>query len=282
MVGWNGSGQRGGSTPVKPKATAKKPSPVRGLVAGGLVIILAIIAYFVFFSASEKPQTEKADKERGLIKEVTPAAAPTNKVVEAKEKPKDPHAGMRLSSNGVWQPANRPYRAGRKYVHGVVTNRRNRFNNGVTRGAVEQVMLQIFSRERGDMPLPLPDYLPEAEMKRLTEILIDKHEITEKDSEDVKISKEILNVAKSEMQKYIKEGGEPEDFLVYYHEELERSFYARKDAELYVQKLIRDGESADFISQFVDKTNEKLEAQNIKPINKPQEIEEAVSKEESK
>ena len=81
MAGWNGSGMGGNSTPVKPKVTAKKPSPVRGLAAGAVVVVLAVAAYFAFFSGSEKPPVEKADKERGRIKEVKPAAAPKARTV---------------------------------------------------------------------------------------------------------------------------------------------------------------------------------------------------------
>lgn len=84
-MGWNGSGQKG-AAPVQPKVTTKKPSPVRGLVAGVVVVALAVVAYFAFFSGSEKPQAEKSDKGRGRIKEVTPARAPTNKVEVAKKK----------------------------------------------------------------------------------------------------------------------------------------------------------------------------------------------------
>ena len=75
-MGWNGSDRRGNSTPVQPKVTAKKkPSPIRGLIAGGLVCVLAVGAYFVFFAGSEKPQTERVEKDHGRIKEVKPAAA---------------------------------------------------------------------------------------------------------------------------------------------------------------------------------------------------------------
>ena len=87
-MGWNGSG--GGSTPVKPKVTAKKPSPVRGIIAGGLIIVLATVAYFAFFSGNEGNEKvpEKVEKKPTAIKEVTPAAAPTNKVEKVPEKPK--------------------------------------------------------------------------------------------------------------------------------------------------------------------------------------------------
>ena len=77
-MGWNGSDRRGNSTPVQPKAAAEKPSPLRGLIAGGLVCVLAAAAYFAFFAGSEKPKTERIQKDRGRIKEVKPAAPKTN------------------------------------------------------------------------------------------------------------------------------------------------------------------------------------------------------------
>lgn len=258
---------------------AKPPRRLNGLIAG-LVVVLAAGAFVCWLlrddSAAETPRP--ATPRHNPIQEVAPALAPKSAESPApkpaeKEKPKDPHAGMRLASNGVWQPADRPYKAGRRYVHGVFTNRVGRSDNGVARGAVEQVMLQIFSRDRGDMPMPLPDYLPENEMRRLTEILLDTHEISDKDAESVKLSKEILNTAKEAMRKYIKEGGEPEDFIVDYHEELERSFYTRNDAQLFVHKMIADGEDPEIVEAFVEKTNQKLDEQGIKRIHNPNTVE---------
>ena len=59
MAGWNGSDRRGNSTPVKPKVSAKKPSPIRGLVAGVLVCALAACAYFVFFADGNVVDSER-------------------------------------------------------------------------------------------------------------------------------------------------------------------------------------------------------------------------------
>ena len=82
-MGWNGSG--GGSTPVKPKVTAKKPSPVRGLVAGAVLVAAVIGCYFAFFSGSEKPQKVVEQKKPTAIKEVKPAAAPKAKPAPKKD-----------------------------------------------------------------------------------------------------------------------------------------------------------------------------------------------------
>ena len=79
MAGWNGSGMGGNSTPVKPKVTAKKPSPVRGLIAGGLVIVLAAIAYFAFFSGSDTPSQEAKASSRPTSIKTAKATLPSAK-----------------------------------------------------------------------------------------------------------------------------------------------------------------------------------------------------------
>ena len=94
-MGWNGSG-RTSSAPVQPKATAKKPSPIRGLVAGVVVVALAVVAYFAFFSGDDKPQRADGEKKPAKIKAVKPAAAP----VQEQQKPKKHDAN--------WRPSKKP------------------------------------------------------------------------------------------------------------------------------------------------------------------------------
>ena len=90
MAGWNGSGMGSNSTPVKPKVTAKKPSPIRGLVAGAVLVAAVIGCYFAFFSGSGKPQKVVEQKKPTAIKEVKPAIAPKKEVVPEPVKEPDP------------------------------------------------------------------------------------------------------------------------------------------------------------------------------------------------
>lgn len=89
-MAWNRGSE--GATPVKAKA---KPSPARGIVAGLVVVVLVVGAYFTFFSGSETRVETKTGKRQGQIKEVTPAVAPTNKVAEVKEKKIDNPLGIK-------------------------------------------------------------------------------------------------------------------------------------------------------------------------------------------
>lgn len=259
----------------------KKPAQgdkggVRVLLIGLAVVALGGIAAWWLISGDGAAVSSKSPYrgEPRLIKEVKPAAAPTNKVDVVQPKPKDPHEGMRQASNGVWHPTNRPYRAGSKYSHAVRTNMASRIRakNALHKNAVEQVLLQIFTCEVGDMPWALPAALPEEEMKRLTEILISKNEIRDTDSETAIYGKEVLAAAKKEMMKFIKDGGEPEDFIVHYHDELEKAFYARRDAEDYVKEMLDNKEDPKIIEALIEKTNERFAEKGIKPISAPAEL----------
>ena len=77
----------------KPVAASKpkpeKPSAWRGIVAGLVVVIVAGACVFMFMGKGEKPVVKQTAKDPGRIKEVTPAAAPTN-AVPAKPKKKWP------------------------------------------------------------------------------------------------------------------------------------------------------------------------------------------------
>ena len=79
MAGWNGSGMGGNSTPIKPKATAKKPSPVRGLVAGAVLVAAVIGCCFAFFSGSDAPSQEAKASSRPTSIKTAKATLPSAK-----------------------------------------------------------------------------------------------------------------------------------------------------------------------------------------------------------
>ena len=90
MSAWNGPQSREAATaPQKtPNRGDKKPSALRGLVCGGIVVLGALAAAVWLFSAGETPppQGEKV-KESRRIKEVAPVPAPKAKEIKP-EKPK--------------------------------------------------------------------------------------------------------------------------------------------------------------------------------------------------
>lgn len=95
-----------------PKVAPKKPSAMRGVVAG-LVTVCALggLCLWMFSGGDDAPKAKTA-KERGRIKEVTPAKAPTNAVHEVKkaEPPKRPANWDQMSKieRAEWMRENRP------------------------------------------------------------------------------------------------------------------------------------------------------------------------------
>ena len=228
------------------------------LAAGGLAI-------WFWRSVSAHSATDNAHGPE-WIADVGKTNARNVAVATVQQKEKDPHAGYVLSSTGVWQPADRPYRAGSKKVHSVVTNSLRR---SVARSGTDQVLLGIFSRSLGDMPLPLPARLPERDLKRMTEILIEQPMDKADDSEMEKFDKETLRLAKQEARKFIKDGGTIEEFIRHYHDELTRAYHERTDAQRYMVKIYRDGEDAEVVTKMVETINKKLESRGIKKIRNP-------------
>lgn len=291
-MGWNGSG--GGSTPIKPNGKyppseasfakqsgyrgAKKPSPVRGLVAGLVVVGLAAGAYFAFFSGAEKPQDEKtAEKERGLIKEVKPAAAPKYaEKVEKAEKPKKAEkpiwerpmpAGLDEGQQQVWK--NRCY-----YEKKLATDKRlqkflanakptkSTFNSGV-----DQVLDWIFSCKVGDgVPPPLPQ-MGEIERNHLDVLLDSVNEIKDDDSPEIAERKKMVDEVKKELKKYLDEGGKMQDFMQHYYNELVQARALKTEARVQINKMIDENPNDPGVAlEFTEKTNALLENRGITPV----------------
>ena len=79
--GWNKP--NAANQPTEKKGGTKSPSVMKGVIVGAVAVVVGIVCIFAFSGKSEK-SVEKGDKDRGRIKEVTPAAGQTNKVEEAK------------------------------------------------------------------------------------------------------------------------------------------------------------------------------------------------------
>ena len=96
---------------------ASPASPMRGLVAGALVVVVAAVAVYFIFKDNAKPETPKEPKKARTITELpTPAHKPAPVVSEVKlEKPKEIPYWERPTTNGLnemqirkWKHAHRP------------------------------------------------------------------------------------------------------------------------------------------------------------------------------
>ena len=261
-MGWNGS--EGTAAPQKPKVTANKPSPVRGIVAGLVVVAVVCVAYFVFFSGSEKPQTVKVEKDRGRIKEVTPAPAPKPKAEEPQEDPAEAAKRARREKLKAMTPDERL-----AFLFEEAKKREipyDKATNQIFATGTEQVMSWVFTTEPGDIPPILPQ-IPMFDEAHMAEILISKNPPKEGDSEEVKAIKQTVEYAKEELIKYIKAGGEPQEFLKYYHDQLRQAHMEFQESRQSVFKVCR--EDPELALDYCAKVNERLAQKGIKPVKIP-------------
>ena len=265
--GWN----RSTSTP---KPAPKKPSALRGVVAGLVVVVLALAGAW-YFLRGDSSVAERQGKDRGLIKEATPTKAPTPSAKppttkKMRVKPKTLEDALANVSERM-----RPLEIKKAAKPINLDGYTNRVFNSTT----EQMMSWIFTTRVGEMPLPMPG-IPDDERKNLAAILISKNEIKPEDSEGLALAKESVDQAKKEMIEYIKQGGDPEEFLDYYNKELERIYLYRCDARSEYVKL--QEEDPELAEAFRDKVNQGLAEKGATPIEKQYlTLEEALEAEEN-
>lgn len=264
MAGWNGS-DRKGAAPVQPKVTAKKPSPVRGVIAGVVTIVVLCVACYFIFGTNSRTGNQGTDKDRGLIKEATPAKTkkadtPVNVANPRKQVEKVAAAAEEVAKETVETAKN----TNNVYVVPAPTNR-------IFKTGLEQVLNMIFNTEVGNFPGPLP-HIHANEEENLAGILISANKILESDDERVRAKKEQVDFAKKELIKFIKEGGTYQEFLRYYHGELVKAFRERKDCQRAVDEFgEQEGVDASMVREFHKKVNAKLAEKGIKPVDLPDE-----------
>ena len=85
------------------------------------------------------------------------------------------------------------------------------------------------------------------------------------DSEEVLISKELVNQVKEELAKFIKEGGTTSGFLSYYVNELDSAFRERETCKEMQMKSMKT-DDPEVAREMYFKINERLAAKGIKPL----------------
>ena len=249
----------------------KRPKRNRSMAAIAIVTLAigAVVGIGWFLMHTPQDTTiEREHRRTKRIKEVKPSLP--NKTAPAETNTKltkvDEHEGMVKSSIGVWQPTNRPWRAERRKVHAVHTNGANRVRQPLPyHNATEQLLLQTFGREVGLAPFPLLK-LPKKDMDNLVSILMSDNPVSEKDSEETALSKEIITEAKAEMRKFIKNGGNPDEFFEHYHSILRQAYDKRQIAKKEILRIASQEKDPDLARMLQKEVNDKLIEEGIKPL----------------
>ena len=280
-VSRRGRGGRRGEDGGRPRRDAsdtrdrkdKERQVPRRMVAFALsVALVALIGGGVWWwmqrDGGVVPDQDEMPKKAALAKEVKPAAAPVAKTVagtnaaatvQVSPSRAGEAAAPAAGASAPVAPSNRVI-----VVENDATdpNHKSDFSTGV-----EQVMGWIFTTELGDSPPPLPD-LSAAERKRIVEILLAKNPVEEGDSEKSAEAKEMVSAAKRELMQYLKQGGDTDDFLAFYRNELVKAQEAREDAKRLVREVAREGDD-EMTVQFLKEVNGKLAERGIKAVELP-------------
>ena len=255
-MSWN----KPSSVPQPPPKKSAPSSLKRGLLAGLLVVALGALGLYLF-SSGEATSSSLQKKDRGLIKEVTPAAAPKAKPEAVKKRVITPEEQRKLCPGDEgWDPAAHPFVL-------VPTNRREEVvedKHPVVRNATEQILHWICSVQPGDAPALCPD-LPAMELENLNRILDQPADYQYDESMDRLEAKRAIETARKELKDYVAKGGDPHEFFRYYHMQLMNMFHERSLAQQSVVNVIK--EDPEIAREYVEKVNARLAEKGIKPVS---------------
>lgn len=261
-MAWNRGSE--GATPVKAKA---KPSPIRGIVAGLVVVVAVCVAYFAFFSSSEKSQTENAEKERGRIKEVAPAATP--KAAEPLQTPKKPKRipyWDQPTTNGLTDVQIRIWKLHRNpppYTNRVTTAKPP-FAIFPTRAENEIACLMTLEPGEGLVGDGFYGEKFKQEFLKSCEVPIIA---TDEDTEYQRKLKADMNQIKIELRQRMADGEDLGKILSDTRKEIQRMAQVKQQLESEVRKMIReDAQSEADIDSYVEAANKMLEGKGIAPL----------------
>ena len=91
-----------------------------------------------------------------------------------------------------------------------------------------------------------------------------KNVVTEKDSDATADAKEVVDYVKKELKKYVDEGGDPQDFLKHYHDQLQEAHEQVKAAQEQMDKVLET--EPEIAVDYLKKVNKSLAEKGIRGV----------------
>ena len=253
-MAWNNSDNSAKKNPISRRGRSL-PASIKYLLAGSIVVFGVFVLMWSLLPTSEEAPVDNG--KDALLKENHPHKSESkSKRSAAIRRAEVVRTGDKVADAVAQVEAIEPLRIAARPKVGPGPHQT--FKTGM-----EQLMSWVFSTEVGEMPMPIPP-IPEEDLNNIAAILTSKNEVDEKDSERAAECKALVDYAKKEMIKFIKDGGEPDDFLRYYHRELRKAFEMRNEAIDQVEAL--RAEDPELAIAFAKRINEKFEEEGIKRI----------------
>ena len=226
---------------------------------GGVFVAILVASCVFLMGKDEKCRSEKTARRTSRMAEKSPAK--TGAVCPTPRGNTKTNEAVRTMGkmDVLVGPEPTPIKKADKPFVPPKTHQTRTFTSGT-----EQVIGWVFGCEPGDMPMILPP-IDQKEKENIVSILISKNEVGKDDTEESAELKQRVDLAKKEMMKYLKEGGDPDEFLKYYHDVLKRAYAWRSEAISQCGELFEEDE--DMARDFLKKVNEKFEQEGIKPLD---------------
>lgn len=250
-----------------PKPAPRRPSFVRGALAGLLVVVLAAGGYLAFLADAEKPQPQAVERARrrppvrerrqapsAAVREETNAVPAETAVEKPKPKPKHPGFGkypVEVDENGDrWIVRNGRRR---KVIRGgpVGTRRRLWFNGA------ENAISALVTVKPGDTIVGFeigPGFKEE-----FANSLLNKIEITPEDTPEEAEEKRLVREAKNELVKAIRNGEDVERIMREEYRNVMKMYNYRQNLLNGLKDLREKGASVRDLDDYVKAANRLME-----------------------
>lgn len=261
-MAWNRRDQ--GHKPV----VSKKPSAWRGAIAGVVVVIVGVLAWWLLSPSAVKSESQKAERDR-RIKEVKPSIAPkTNEVVKVEPKKVDPNARPtkvgEIVNGYIKLPSGRIH----KRV-GVITN---------TASAMAKLPCEIFRHhsenelacylwiEPGTEIVDMPRHNGRF-TKDFLESLKEPIIVTQDDTAEQAQLKRAVNEAKIELKAAYDRGEDIEQIVYDTRAELRKlGLYKQEIRQQLLEYRKKENVSDADVQDFLTACNQMLEQKGIAPL----------------
>lgn len=261
-MSWNKPNQANGNRLVEKRKGSGLA--VKGALAG-LIVVLGGAAWLVF-SPSGKPVETSTGVKKALIKEAVPAPAKTQEVVVAtgKKWPDKPPRGEKLWRHGEG-PRSVAVTNGLLVTYpnypGVKMILPDPANRPPFKNILDNEIASILSIKPGDTVIDVP--LPRDFDKKFAENLLDKVVITEDDTpEQAEMKRQVIEARKI-LVEAVKRGESPREILTEERKNLRRLMTLRDNYQQIVREQLKDGATAQEISDTVTAANKMLEKEGI-------------------
>lgn len=245
----------------------KQGNYLRGILAAAIVVVGAIVAWFSLSRGMPSSAVRDTSPRPAVIREVTPAAAPTNRVAEA-AKPKGPPPGVTKGKDGLyWWPN------GARWVNPddpvrVMKKPESRMSRLFKRGCDKKIagLLEV---EPGDTLVGTVMYGRDFRQDFL-DSLNDPFVYDKDEPKEDRALKAAVWETKKELKKRMDAGEDIVKILKDTREELQRLAAFKTDIRRLVDEQLHNAECSD--SDFklcVQAANEMLAKEGLPPMKNP-------------